>query len=368
VSETLLHAPYVVPLGQREVAGRFKAAPDFRLIGGNLGSGYTAFGLVTLTPGARKVRVEVELDGSALNLQSPDWQVTQTRGLHLPLCDDIEVVNTSIRQMPREAIYANGVRGLDVSESHSEQTETFLNLDYQTGRALRANSGIYVHGYCTHRNGQTYGTAASGSEYESVLRPGRYIGSSGIVGYLADGEIVDFATLGEYKGCVKLVSSERVRIARCIGSYFMLQGSVYFDGDKGPHSVNPANGQQLLFPFGPGHSAKDLVIEECVMRPNLTLWRRVDDPLSAGVTLQLSWPQARTVIRNNHLWWEPWAGRPSLMPCVQLSGGVDATLVGNTFHGVTGPDDPHGVLIGPEDSRWPSQINPDWRTANQFVA
>lgn len=354
-----------------EITGRFRASPGFRLSGGDLGEGRTALGLLTVPPGVWGAEMDgVELDLSAIPPTAPEWQQNQVRGIHVSLADDTKVTNARILNAPREAIYAHGARGLHIEGSKDEGCESFANFDYQTGSVRRANSGVFVT-HCQHENGSSYGVAPTGDPFESVLRPGRWIGGNGINGYLIDSEISHFDCVGEYKGCVKLSASERVRVAYCSGSSFMFQGSVYWNVVDGPHEINGPHGR-LLMPTRPNFESYRLTLEGCTARPSLSLWRRVDDPLGGGNTLQLSWPQQETRILDNHFWWELGPpSQPSLFACIQLANtGHEVEVRDNVFHGVKSASDPHAIHLGdhPQDpTQDPSSLNPDWAVANRFV-
>lgn len=380
---TLLHAPLHT---SESVTGKFKLAADFRMTGGDLGGGATAFGAITVVPGARNVKLDVQIDGSDLNLYSTEWQVNQVRGIHLAVpCDNVLIENSEIIGMPREAIYAHGARGVEIHHTVSERCESFANFDYQTGKIRRANSGVYVWGHCQHKNGRTYGIPGDDKSYVSVIDPRYFIGGNGINGYLSDAEIADFSCVGEYKGAVKLASSQRVRVLRCKGGGLsMLQGSVYFDFEKGPNEIY--NGTQLPFPFGPpGHVSSDITFESCLMDPQFSLWRPVDDPLIGSNTLQLSYPMWNTKVLDCDFWWQP-DDRPGMaggLACIQIyRSGNPVEVRGCRFHKVRTPSGPieirpdgqpgprgHGVAILEEGghTEWASSVNADWLTVNQWI-
>lgn len=135
---------------------------------------------------------------------------------------------------------------------------------------------------------------------------------------------------------------------------------------EGTHSNLP-DGKPLFWPLGPNHVSKDVLVEECVLNPRLSLVRFYDHPIWGGNTMQLSYPQVRTVVRGCQLWWEQ-GPYPPQFAAIQLAEGVDATVRGNVFHRVASPED-HTIHIGDSaPAKWPSKINPDWKTANEFRA
>lgn len=379
---TLLRAPLVVESGGT-ATGHYQLAADFRLTGGDLGGGLTALGAITVRPGARGVTLgDLTLDGSALDPHAPDWQQTQVRGIHLPRVDNVTIFNSEIHHFPRQAIYAAGCRGLEIHHSVSERTESFLDLDYFTGVHRRANSHVYVWGHCQHKNGRSFSIPGAALEYVSVIDPRYFIGSNGINAYVADAEIADFSAIGEYKGTLKLCASHRVRVLRCHGANQMLQGSVYFDFEKGPNEINGPNGQ-LPFPFGPpGTYSTDITFESCIIDPQFSLWRVIDDPLQGGNTLQLSYPQWNTKVVDCDFWWQPSAANPFHFACIQLyRTGYPVDIRGCRFHNVPvpanipqpiwGANNAHGIgiLDGPgKPEFYPSSANADWLTANTWDA
>jgi len=372
MNETILHEPYVVPPGQREVTGRFLAAPDFRLRGGNIADGGTAMGMITVPPGAGWVRIEAEVIGSPhLDPNSQDWTLRDVRGIHAVLTRDITIKNSRFSDLPRAGIMLAGVEGADISHTHSERCNSLLDASYFTGPAMVRNRGIHVHGFCTHRNGRSHLFPDLPHVY-SVLDRSRWAGGMGIYLVAEDSEVVDFAVLGECNGCVKTVDGRNVRIARCIGNQFMLQGSCYWSPQDGP------NAGTIPWPFGPKSRAKGIVIEDCLIHPRLTAHRFYEILEFGGNGIQLSYPQENTLIRNNHLWWEQ-GSYPTQHSAIQLAEGAEATLTGNVFHQAT-PESHHAIWNAPGNlpqangfhgdsspDRWPSKIiNADWRTANQF--
>jgi len=374
VTATLLHEPYIVPLGQRELTGSFRAAPDFRLRGM---WPWTPFGLISVPEDHPGLRIEATIRGAPhLDVNSPDWTLQQVKGIHAARCRNLRIRNTVIEDVPTEAILASGIQGLDISHTHARRVLCLLTVHYFNGPSPRRNQDVYVHGYCT---GADLRLPKAKPVSTSVLDSRFSVAGAAI--YLAaceDAEVVDFASVGEVGGTVKTVDGRRVRIARCIGSNIMVQGSCYWSPELGPHSIY--QGAQLPWPLGPGSRAEDITVEECNLHPRLSLTPLYDHPEYGGNTIQVSYPQRRTTIRNNHLWWEQ-GSYPTLHSAIQLAEGAEVTLTGNIFHRATA-ESHHAVWNAPGNlpaangfhgdsahDRWPSQIlNADWRTANQFSA
>lgn len=344
-----------------EVGGvRFKAGPNFRLSGG--------MGLVDIQAGTMPGLTFKEchfLGHAGLDPESTDAAVNGVNGISAEWVDGLSVQDSRFELLSGVGIRIAGCRGTEVRACHSRRTLGLLAADYFVtlqphAQWIRANSGLFVHGYCTHRDGQ--GGQRSNPNWKSIYDPRRGFGGNGLNVTAADFEIVDFAVVGETNVCVKTVDAQRGRIARCHGGSIMAQGSCYWDAVQGPHSVHPTGGQ-LFWPFGQGSYGKDLTIEDCVLNPRMNLGRFYDDPQFGGNTIQLSYPQARTVVKGCHLWSEP--GWPA---AIQLAEGVDVTITGNVFHGVTDPASPDGIHVGDSSPAWPSKIsNADWHTANQWV-
>lgn len=379
MQETLLHTPYVVPRGQREVHGRFRAAPDFRQVPGDLGNGMTAQGLITIPEGCDWVTVEAEIRGCSELLAAPwqDWTRSQVRGIHTWKTRHITVRNTVIEDIPRNAILFSGVEGFDLSHSHARNCENLLQADYFSGvyppgvEPLR-NRGIHVHGFCTFQDGRS-AVVGVGPNF-SLLHPSTGFGTNAINLVAEDSEVTDFSTIGETWFAVKCVDGRRNRIARVHGAGIMAQGSCYWDPAKGP------NAGGIYWPFGQNSKCEDLVIEDCILHPRLSLQRHHDNPAIGWNTLQLSYPSTRTTIRNNHLWWKQ-GSYPTQYSCIQLAEGYEAAITGNTFHKIASLTDHHAVWNAPANDvpgdgrygdsaheQWPSRIlNSDWRTVNLFV-
>lgn len=368
VTEILLSAPYVVPHTQREVTGKFKASPSFRLVGN---AQFTPLGMITVPEGHPGVRIEAEIRGAPhLDVNSPDWTVGQVRGIHLARCDDVVIRNTVIEDVPLEAILAGGIQGLDVSHSHARRCLTFLSVHYYSGPVPRRNQDVVVHGHCSAADLRT----RKGAHYPSQIDPRFDVAGAAIYfSAVEDGEVVDFLAGGENNGTFKNVDGRRIRVARTIGTKLQSQGSCYWDAERGPHSIS--NGQQLPWPLGPGSYARDVTFEDNEILPDMRLTQGI-----GGHSIQLSWPQEGTRVLRNKVAWEPDKNYPATQfACIQLAEGVNAEIRGNVFY-KTDPTNHHGIWNAPGNinppggsygdsapAKWPSRIvNDDWRTSNEF--
>lgn len=357
MKEILLRRPHLRLPGESLSGKRFVAAPDFKLQPGIGPAGWTPLGLVSIPAGSESSIdwKDFEIVGhSGLDPNHADPMISQAVGLHVEGVRDLHLQNGVFKSLPRVGILCAGVNGLEIEDCHSERTEGLLRADYfvTTPRAEPAiNSGIHLHGHCTHRNGQGGGKSPG---FESLLHEGE-IGSSAINAYCVDSEFADLAAVGENKAVLKLAVPQRVHVRRCIGGAIMLQGSFYWNATDGPNTtISP--GVEALFALGPKAIAADNWIEDCVLKHDLNLWRS----RGMGNLIQLSYPQVRTHVRGGHLW----VPRDAPYCAIQCAEGVDAEIRNVTFHG---PAERALHMGDSAPAAWPSRTNPDWRTANQFV-
>lgn len=359
--ETVLREPLLVPPGQRELSGRFKLAPDFKL-GLRTGvDGWTSYGAIGVARAKNLRIVDVEIDASTLDFASADWRVNLVNGLHIDDSSGVTVEHFRARRVPQDAILVKRGVGIEIVDAAAEECFGLLSVVHQgnqddpgTYRFLPRATRDCSFRELRFRNGRN--PLPAGNPYYSILRTGESFGGDALkCTGLLDSEIEDVSTTGETFLTVKLAVCSRVKLRRVVGAGVTNQGAWQWSAA----GVVTAP----LWPAEAPTSSEDCSITDSILHPRLSLCRFYDDPQRATANaIHLNYPQ-RTRVERNHLWHEP--GWPV---CFGAFEGVTATVKDNVFHNVTNVEDTsQAVFVFDSLKEWPSKINADWRTVNRFV-
>ena len=257
----------------------------------------TAFGLLTLPPGSKNIRiVDCEFEGPWRSIDEvPELRPGGPRylkGIQMFYASGIRIEGCAFDYLPTEAIYFYGCVGVEIEDVWSRNCTQLVRADWMgapRSRFIRLNR---LH----HADGWGAADLTKNPDYASVYETGRAIGTNAVSGYYADSEISNLTTSGEVKAALKLVNPVRVALDRIYSSRFMIQGTMYWNGSDDPSQGNGKLGAYNATGFDEqlGDHAVDVMITRSRFRPHQNAWLRG----GAGNTVQLSYHQEKIRFRD----------------------------------------------------------------------
>ncbi len=332
----------------------------------------SAFGLLTLPPGAKNIRiVDCEFEGPWRSIDEiPDLAPGPPKflkGIDMQYASDIRIEGCSFDHLPSSAIYFYGCSGVEIEDVWSRNCTHLVNADWIGVRRNRYARLDRLH----HADGWGAADLTKNPTYASVYARGRSVGANAVVGWFADSEISNLTTSGEVKSSLKLVNPVRVNLDRIYSSSLMIQGSFYWN-----HSDDPTQGNGKLGAYNHanfdeqlGDHAVDVMVTRSRFRGDQNAWL----PSHGYVNIQLSYHQEKIRFRDC-VFYKPDQTGPT-REAIQAWDGVEVDVRDSLFLGWEKPVGPLApfpkqkiVHLGTyqKPGSLPVSINADFLRVNGF--
>jgi hypothetical protein len=358
-----LHEPLVVREDSwllnrsREIAGyRFEITPYPRTFPtATLGRPYgltsplTAFGMLTLPPGSRDIRItDCEFVGpwdSILDVPHiPPGNPRFLRGIDMYYSTGIRVEGVQFENLPHTSIRMEACQGISLEDVWGRRCRQLVKADWMGTprcRWITMNRLHFADGWAFPKE----------PAYNSLYDPRRGIGANAVGGYYVDSSISRVTTSGEVKAALKLTCPVRVDVTKCDLVEMMQQGSLNWDDDQGPVAFDG-------FDDSHGIWAKDVTYRDCTVRAAQSAWLQTEH------RNPIQWSYRAENIR--------WIGgvihrsAERQRPGIQLVDGVEADFRDALFVGWDGPDGVVDLRDYGKPASLPATINADFGSVNRF--
>jgi hypothetical protein len=332
----------------------------------------SAFGLLTLPPGANNIRiVDCEFEGPWNSIDEipdlapgpPKW----LRGIDMQYASEIRIEGCSFDRLPSSAIYFYGCAGIEIEDIWSRNCTNLVNADWMGVRRSRYIRLDRLH----HADGWGVADLTTNPAYASVYESGRAVGVNAVVGWFADAEISNLTTSGEVKSALKLVNPVRVSLDRIYSSSLMIQGTFYWNQSDEPSQGNGKLGAYNHADFDEqlGDHATEVSITRSRIRGEQNAWL----PSHQKICVQLSYHQEKIRFRDC-VFYKPDQSGP-VREAIQAWDGVSVDVRDSLFVGWERPADPLPnfpkqkiVRLGAyrKPGSLPVSINADFPRVNTF--